>query len=82
MLSTGVLEGAVAVVTGGASGMGLATVRRFVTEGASVVVADLNVEAGERVAAELEHAVRFERCDVSVEADVAAAVRAAVDSFV
>ena len=61
--------------------MGLATVRRFVAEGASVVVADLNVAAGERVAAELGHAVRFERCDVSVEADVAAAVRAAVDSF-
>ena len=81
MSSTGVLKGVVAVVTGGASGMGLATVRRFVAEGASVVVADFNVEAGERVAAELEHAVRFERCDVSVEADVAAAVRAAVDSF-
>ena len=81
MSGTGVLSGAVAVVTGGASGMGLATVQRFVAEGASVVVADLNVEAGERVAAELGDAVRFERCDVSVEADVAAVVRAAVDSF-
>ncbi len=61
--------------------MGLATVERFVAEGASVVVADLNVEAGERVAADLGDAVRFERCDVSVEADVAAIVAAAVESF-
>ena len=44
----GRLEGKVAVVTGGCSGIGLATVRRFAEEGATVVVADLNDEAGRR----------------------------------
>jgi NAD(P)-dependent dehydrogenase (short-subunit alcohol dehydrogenase family) len=77
----GILEGRVAVVTGGASGMGLASVRRFVGEGASVVIADLNREAGESVSAELGDRTRFTRCDVSVEGDVAAAVGLAVEVF-
>jgi NAD(P)-dependent dehydrogenase (short-subunit alcohol dehydrogenase family) len=47
------LEGKVAVVTGGCSGIGLATVRRFAEEGARVVVADLADEAGERLAGEV-----------------------------
>lgn len=75
------LEDKVAVVTGGASGMGLASAQRFVAEGASVVIADLNVEAGERAVAGLGDAARFTRCDVSVEADVAATVSLAVESF-
>ena len=41
------LEGKVAVITGGASGMGLATAQRFLDEGARVVVADLNATNGE-----------------------------------
>ena len=49
----GRLEGKVAVVTGGCSGIGLATVRRFAQEGAVVVVADLSDEAGEGVAREV-----------------------------
>ena len=49
----GRLEGKVAVVTGGCSGIGLATVRRFAQEGAVVVVADLSDEAGEAVAREV-----------------------------
>src|SRR5215207_8929345 len=49
----GRLEGKVAVVTGGCSGIGLATVRRFVEEGATVVVADLADEAGETIATEV-----------------------------
>lgn len=77
----GQLEGKVAIITGGASGMGLATARRFVDEGASVVIADFNGEAGERTAEELGDAVRFTRCDVSVEDDVASAVAQAIDSF-
>jgi len=49
----GRLEGKVAVVTGGCSGIGLATVRRFAQEGATVVVADLSDDAGEALAAEV-----------------------------
>ena len=49
----GRLEGKVAVVTGGCSGIGLATVRRFAQEGATVVVADLSDEAGEALATEV-----------------------------
>lgn len=57
--------GRVAIVTGGANGIGAATVRRFVTEGASVVVADLNAAAGETLAVELGERVRFIACDIS-----------------
>ena len=80
---TGRLEGKVAVITGGASGMGLATVRRFLAEGARVLIADMNPESGATALAEL-HAgdrVRFEQVDVSVESDVERAVASAVSSF-
>jgi NAD(P)-dependent dehydrogenase (short-subunit alcohol dehydrogenase family) len=71
----------VAVITGAASGMGLATAERFVAEGAKVVIADFNVEAGQAAAERLGPSVRFTRCDVSVENDVAAAVALATDAF-
>lgn len=77
----GQLEGKVAVITGAASGMGNATATRFVAEGASVVLADVNVAAGEEVAEALGPAARFSLCDVSRESDVAAAVALAVDAF-
>src|SRR5262245_8708569 len=48
------LSGKVAAISGGASGIGEATVRRFVAEGARVVFADRDVERGKRVAAEIE----------------------------
>ena len=79
--ASGRLRGKVAVITGGASGMGLATVERYVTEGANVVVADMNTKAGEEVAARLGDAVRFTRTDVSVEDDVAAAIELATETF-
>lgn len=78
---SGALEGRVAVITGAASGMGLATAERFVAEGAGVVIADLNAGAGEAAAAALGSSARFTRCDVSVEDDVAAAVALATDTF-
>jgi NAD(P)-dependent dehydrogenase (short-subunit alcohol dehydrogenase family) len=80
------LEGRVAVVTGGASGMGLSTVERFLDEGASVVVADLNVAKGEQLV-QARHAagdadrIRFTKTDVSDEGDVAALVGLAVEVF-
>ncbi|KAA0234072.1 MAG: glucose 1-dehydrogenase [Actinobacteria bacterium] len=67
-------EGKVAVVTGGAAGIGLATCRRLATAGASVVIADIDDEAGRAVADELGDqpgGVSFHRADVSAETDVA-----------
>ncbi len=78
---SGRLEGKVAVVTGGASGIGEAIVRRFVEEGARVVVADIQVERGAVVASAHGDAARFVRCDVTIEDDVVAAIEAAVGSW-
>jgi NAD(P)-dependent dehydrogenase (short-subunit alcohol dehydrogenase family) len=69
------------VVTGGASGLGEATVRRFVAGGGKAVIADMNVERGEALARELGESARFVRCDVSQDADAKAAVSAATSAF-
>jgi NAD(P)-dependent dehydrogenase (short-subunit alcohol dehydrogenase family) len=74
-------ERRVALVTGGASGIGLATVRRFVADGGRVVLADYNADAGARAAEQVGGDVRFVRADVAQEADVEAAVAACVDTF-
>ncbi len=63
-----------ALVTGGASGLGQATVRRLVSSGAKVVIADLPGSAGAEVAAELGDAVAFRPTDVRDEDQVAAAL--------
>ena len=75
------LEGKVAIVTGGASGMGLATVRRFVEAGARVIIADVQDEPGERLESEIGDSVRYHHTDVAVEADVEAVVDRAVSEF-
>ena len=81
------LIGRVAAVTGGASGIGKASALRFLAEGASVVVGDLNPKSGESfldeaVAAGFDRSrIRFERVNVAVEDDVASMVAAAVESF-
>lgn len=65
---------AVAVVTGGASGLGFATARRLVDQGASVVLLDLPSSPGEQAAAELGERAVFTPADVTREEDVAAAL--------
>jgi NAD(P)-dependent dehydrogenase (short-subunit alcohol dehydrogenase family) len=80
-VNAGRLAGKVAVVTGAASGIGAETARTYVAQGARVVVADLQEEAGRKIAAQLGEAARFARCDVTREADVAGAVDLAVSAF-
>jgi len=65
------------IVTGGASGLGAATVRRFHAAGARVVIADVNVEAGQKLAAELGSKTIFCKTDVTSEVDAQATVDAA-----
>lgn len=75
------LEGKIAVITGAASGIGEATAIRFVEEGARVVVSDVQAEAGRAVAERLGDAARFILTDVTVEAEVAAAVDLAMSTW-
>jgi len=75
----GRLTGKVAVVTGGCSGIGLATARRFAEEGAELVIGDVDGENGERIAGELGGA--FVRCDVTSPDDVELLFRTAKQSF-
>ncbi len=74
----GRIEGQVALITGGASGIGEATVRRFVAEGARVVIADVQDARGEALVAELGDATAYIHTDVRVEAQIEAAVQHAV----
>lgn len=69
------------LITGGASGLGGATVRRLVAQGANVVIADLNLAAGAALASELGEQARFAECDVTDEAAMAAAVNLATNTF-
>lgn len=73
------IKNSVFLVTGGASGLGAATARMAAENGGKVVLADLQVEAGEKLAQELGG--RFVKCDVTSEADGKAAVDAAVSAF-
>lgn len=80
------LHGKVAVITGGASGMGQATVLRFLNEGARVVVADYNEQSGDNtlvLAREAGHTetIRFIRTDVARESDVIAMIDLATSAF-
>src|ERR1700733_854537 len=73
------LQDRVAVVTGGGSGIGLASARRLAAEGAKVVIGDLNPDAGKAAADEVGGL--FVPCDVTSEADVENLFKAAFDAF-
>jgi len=80
----GQLVGRAAVITGAADGIGYGIARRFVAEGARIIVADWDAERGPKVAAELEAsggAAVFHRCDVRNREDVEAAVDLCADRF-
>lgn len=75
------LENKTAIITGGASGIGAATVRRFVGEGARVTIADRDVERGVALATEIGDAALFVATDVTVEEDVAAAIARTINEW-
>jgi NAD(P)-dependent dehydrogenase (short-subunit alcohol dehydrogenase family) len=75
------LNGKVALITGGASGIGEATARLFLAEGASVIVADIQDERGQRLVKELGSGVGYVHADVSREVDVHAAVAGIVERY-
>ncbi|MFN0164299.1 MAG: SDR family NAD(P)-dependent oxidoreductase, partial [Burkholderiales bacterium] len=75
------LKNSVFLVTGGASGLGEATVRMAVAHGAKAVIADMQVDKGAKLAAELGAGVRAIKCDVTSEADGKAAVDFTVKEF-
>jgi len=77
----GRLDGKVAVVTGGSGGIGEASARLFHSEGVSLVIADIRDGRGEALARELGPRASYVHCDVSVEAEVKAAVGHALDHF-
>jgi NAD(P)-dependent dehydrogenase (short-subunit alcohol dehydrogenase family) len=75
------LNASIFIVTGGSSGLGAATVRRFHAGGARVVVADVDVDRGEKLAAELGQAAIFRKTDVTNADDAQATVALARETF-
>ncbi|MGI8841736.1 MAG: SDR family NAD(P)-dependent oxidoreductase, partial [Caulobacteraceae bacterium] len=78
---TGRLEGKVALITGGCSGIGLGTVELFAAQGASVIAADIQDDKGVMLDGRFGGRVRYVHCDVTAEADIAAACAAAKEAF-
>ena len=78
---SGRLDGKVAVITGGASGMGAATVRKFVAEGARVVIADVQEDKGRELAQDIGPEAVFAFADVCREADVQGMIETAAAEF-
>jgi len=75
------LDGKVAIVTGGAGGIGRGIVRAFIKEGAKVLAVDINDDAGQALESELGDAVRYLHADISQESAAPEICAAAVDAF-
>jgi len=75
------LQDKIAIITGGASGIGEAAARRFVSEGARVVVADVQEQKGQQIAKELGDFAIFQPTDVSREADIERLVQVTLERF-
>lgn len=75
------LKDKVVIVTGGASGLGAACVKKFIQAGAKAIIADLNEEQGEKFASDFLGKAEFSKCDVTKEDDAQAAVNLAWDKF-
>jgi NAD(P)-dependent dehydrogenase (short-subunit alcohol dehydrogenase family) len=77
----GRLDGKVAVITGGCSGIGLGTVELFVAEGAKIIAADVQDEKGAMLEKRFPETVRYIHCDVTQEKAIAAAIALAKSEF-
>lgn len=77
----GRLDGKVAVITGGVSGIGLGTVELFVAEGAQVIAADIQDEKGAMLEKRFPGKVRYSHCDVTQESEIAATMALAKEAF-
>src|SRR6185369_12496011 len=77
----GRLDGKVAVITGGVSGIGLGTVELFLAEGARVIAADIQDEKGAMLEQRFPGRLRYAHCDVTKEDEIAAAMRLAASAF-
>lgn len=75
------LEGKTAIITGGANGIGAGCVRRLASEGANVIIADIDDAAGEALAGQLGGAVRYVGTDISQRSSVETLFAVAVDAF-
>lgn len=75
------LSGKTAVITGAASGIGLASVETFIAAGAKVVAADIQDDKGEALASRFGEELRYVHCDVTSRDDIAAALQTCVDAF-
>src|SRR5688572_25241815 len=83
MTTQGRLQGKVAIITGGGSGIGLSYARRFLDEGAKVMVADIGEEQGRAAVAELGASgeIAYVHTDIADEASAAASVAATIERF-